>query len=104
MGKYPARPEREERNRYNDPRPDDPGWRQAEDEMVVKMKETAKKNIEATKKEKDNTQNVQLWLNQISPDNFDWEKWIELRSIMFGDRKKTDEPGSDTQDPNFEID
>ncbi len=103
MGKHPARPEREERNRYNDPRPDDPAWRQAEDEMVVKLKETAKKNIEATKKEKDNTQNVRLWLNQITPDNYE-KKQFELRSLMFGDRKTKEEAGFEAQDPNFEID
>jgi hypothetical protein len=63
MGKYPPRPDREDRNRYNDPCPGDPAWRQAEDEMVVKLKEAAKKNTEATKKERDNTQHVRLWLN-----------------------------------------
>jgi hypothetical protein len=39
--------------------------------MVLELKEKAKKNIAATKVEKDNTQTVRLWLNQITPDNYD---------------------------------
>jgi hypothetical protein len=31
--------------------------------MVLKLKEKARQNIEATKVEKDNTQTVRLWLN-----------------------------------------
>ena len=59
-------------NRYNDvERPTDPAWRQAEDEMVSKLKSKAQQNIEAARKEKDNNQNVRLWLNQITPDNYD---------------------------------
>ena len=60
--------------------------------MVLKLKEKARQNIEATKVEKDNTQTVRLWLNQITPDNYA-KKSIELRGLLFGDRKIKDEPG-----------
>ena len=43
-------------------------------------------------KAKDNTQTVRLWLNQITPDNYE-KKSKELRGLMFGDRIAKDEPG-----------
>jgi hypothetical protein len=45
---------------------------------------------------------VKLWLNQITPDNFD-KKQSELRGLLFGDRKAKDEPGFEDQ-PEFEVD
>jgi hypothetical protein len=39
--------------------------------MVSKLKLKAQQNIEVARKEKDNNQNVRLWLNQITPDNYD---------------------------------
>ena len=97
------------KQRYNEgsyrdqPRSDDPLMRAAEDEMVAKLREKAKANIEEAKKEKDNSQNVRLWLNQISPDNYD-KKQTELRSLMFGDRKAIGEPGYEEQIKEFEVD
>jgi hypothetical protein len=35
---------------------------------------------------------VRLWLNQITPDNFD-KKQSQLRFLMFGDRKAKGEAG-----------
>ena len=77
-----------------------PQWRQDEDEMVLKLKEKARQNIEATKVEKDNTQTVRLWLNQITPDNYA-KKSFELRGLLFGDRKIKDEPGYEEQVGEF---
>lgn len=97
------------KQRYNEggyrdqPRSDDPIVRAAEDEMVAKLREKAKANIEEAKKEKDNSQNVRLWLNQITPDNYD-KKQNELRSLMFGDRKAIGEPGYEEKDKDFEVD
>ena len=90
-------------NDYQQPqRSENPLVRAAEDEMVAKLREKAKANIEEAKKEKDNSQNVRLWLNQISPDNYD-KKQSELRALMFGDRKTKDEPGFDDQPKEFEV-
>ena len=52
---------------------------------------------------KDEAQQVRLWLNQITPDNYD-KKQNELRGLMFGTRKARDEPGYELQDPNFVVD
>ena len=71
--------------------------------MVLKLKEKARQNIEATKVEKDNTQTVRLWLNQITPDNYA-KKSTELRGLLFGDRKIKDEPGYEEQFGEFEVD
>jgi len=71
--------------------------------MVLKLKEKARQNIEATKVEKDNTQTVRLWLNQITPDNYD-KKQSELRGLLFGDRKTKDEPGYDENSEALVID
>ena len=71
--------------------------------MVVKLKEKAKANIEAAKSEKDNTQTVRLWLNQITPDNYE-KKSSELRGLLFGDRKLKDEVGFDKQTEVFVVD
>ena len=71
--------------------------------MVLKLKEASKKNIEEAKGEKDNTQTVRLWLNQITPDNYE-KKSVELRTLMFGDRKTKDEPGFTEQTEELVID
>ncbi len=71
--------------------------------MVVKLKLKAQQNIEVARQTKDNNQNVRLWLNQITPDNYE-KKNSELRSLMFGDRKAKDEAGYDDQEPIFEVD
>ena len=94
--------ERYYNNDYQQPRSYNPLVRAAEDEMVAKLREKAKVNIEEAKKEKDNSQNVRLWLNQITPDNYD-KKQSELRALMFGDRKTKGEPGYETQPETFEV-
>ena len=71
--------------------------------MVSKLKLKAQQNIEVARKEKDNNQNVRLWLNQITPDNYD-KKQSELRSLMFGDRKAMGETGYAEQETPFEVD
>lgn len=71
--------------------------------MVIKLKEKAKANIEAAKSEKDNTQTVRLWLNQITPDNYE-KKSTELRGLLFGDRKLKNEEGFDKQTEAFVVD
>jgi hypothetical protein len=43
---------------------------------------------------------VRLWLNQITPDNYD-KKSVELRGLMFGDRKCQGEPGFEEQTEEF---
>jgi len=71
--------------------------------MVVALRETAKKHLLAAKGEKDNTQTVRLWLNQITPDNYN-KKETELRGLLFGDRIAVNEPGFEEQDSEFQID
>lgn len=93
MGSEIGQHKRSYENRYNDvERPADPEWRKAEDELSVKLKEVAKLNYQKAHQEKDNTQTVRLWLNQITPDNYE-KKQSELRGLMFGDRLAKDEPG-----------
>jgi hypothetical protein len=46
---------------------------------------------------------VRLWLNQITPDNYE-KKSNELRQLMFGDRKTKDEEGFDQQTEELIID
>lgn len=46
---------------------------------------------------------MRLWLNQISPDNYEI-KQKELRTLLFGDRKTKDEKGFDSKDSKFEFD
>ena len=70
--------------------------------MVSKLKQKAVSNLEKARSEKDDNQKVRLWLNQITPDNYE-KKQSELRVLMFGDRKAKDEPGF-VEDPNFEVD
>lgn len=48
-----------------------PLQRQAEDEMIAKLRLKAKENQDAASVAKDNTQTVRLWLNQITPDNYE---------------------------------
>jgi hypothetical protein len=62
--------------------------------MVVALREKAKSTLIAAKGEKDNTQTVRLWLNQITPDNYE-KKQFELRGLLFGDRIAKDEAGYD---------
>ena len=71
--------------------------------MVVALREKAKSTLIAAKGEKDNTQTVRLWLNQITPDNYE-KKQSELRVLLFGDRIAKDEAGYDENQPEFEID
>lgn len=71
--------------------------------MEDKLIQIAKANLENAKKEKDNTQTVRLWLNQISPDNYQ-KKEGELRVLLFGDRKCKDEEGFEDQEKDFVID
>jgi hypothetical protein len=71
--------------------------------MVVALRETAKRTLIAAKGEKDNTQTVRLWLNQISPDNYEKKK-SELRVLLFGDRLAKDELGFDEDAAPFEVD
>lgn len=71
--------------------------------MVQKLRETAKANLQATKAEKDNTQTVRLWLNQITPDNYQ-KKQAELRELLFGNRIAKDEEGYDESQPEFTFD
>ena len=46
---------------------------------------------------------MRLWLNQITPDNYE-KKSKELRSLMFGDRICKDEEGYEEQTEELEID
>jgi hypothetical protein len=62
--------------------------------MVSKLREKAKQTLAVAKGEKDNTQTVRLWLNQITPDNYT-KKHSELRGLLFGTRIAKDEPGYD---------
>lgn len=60
--------------------------------MQSQLKEKAKVNQENAMKKKDNHQNVRLWLNQITPDNFK-KKESELRGLLFGNRISLEEEG-----------
>jgi hypothetical protein len=66
--------------------------RRERDEMELKLLKVAEENLARARKEKDNTQQVRLWLNQISPDNYA-KKEKELRGLIFGDAKCLGEAG-----------
>lgn len=71
--------------------------------MVAKLRLKAKENKDAAAAAKDNTQTVRLWLNQITPDNYE-KKQSELRVLLFGDRIARDEAGFEGQSTDFELD
>ena len=48
--------------------------------------------MEEVKNEKNDTQRVRLWLNQITPDNFA-KKSEELRKLLIGNAKLLNEEG-----------
>lgn len=92
-GRYPPRDRqggfgRDERPNENQE------WRAEEDEMVQKLKKQSKRFMEEAKSEKQDFQRVRLWLNQISPDNFE-KKSGELRELLIGNAKLMGEPGFD---------
>lgn len=90
--------DRDRRGGFNrDERPQETEWRAEEDEMVQKLKKQSKKNMEEAKSEKQDFQRVRLWLNQISPDNFD-KKSGELRELLIGNAKIMGEPGFDLEE------
>lgn len=62
--------------------------------MVQKLKKQSKRFMEEAKSEKQDFQRVRLWLNQISPDNFE-KKSGELRELLIGNAKLMGEPGFD---------
>jgi hypothetical protein len=60
--------------------------------------------MEEAKSEKQDYQRVRLWLNQISPDNFD-KKSGELRELLICNAKLLSEPGFDLEEAkNLKID
>lgn len=60
--------------------------------------------MEEAKSEKQDYQRVRLWLNQISPDNFE-KKSGELRELLIGSAKLLSEPGFDLEEAkNLKID
>lgn len=72
--------------------------------MVQKLKKQSKKFMEEAKTEKQDFQRVRLWLNQISPDNFE-KKSGELRELLIGSAKLLSEPGFDPEEAkNLKID
>lgn len=72
--------------------------------MVQKLKKQSKKFMEEAKSEKQDYQRVRLWLNQISPDNFE-KKSGELRELLIGSAKLLSEPGFDLEEAkNLKID
>lgn len=86
------------KSRYtNDKPPQSDEWRAEEDEMVQKLKKQSKKFMEEAKTEKQDYQRVRLWLNQISPDNFE-KKSGELRELLIGSAKLLSEPGFDKEE------
>lgn len=111
MGSEFVRDRRDQRDtgRYNNRDGDerqggaDDAWRQPELEMVMELKDKARKTLAATKVEKDSTQTVRLWLNQITPDNYE-KKQSELRTLLFGDRLHKTETGYEEQTDQIEID
>jgi hypothetical protein len=90
---------------YRDDRPQpDSEWRKEEDEMEAKLKQQSKKFMEEAKSEKQDMQKVRLWLNQISPDNYD-RKSGELRELLIGNAKLLSEPGFNEEEAkNMTID
>lgn len=90
--------------RYRDERPGGDDWRAEEDEMVQKLKKQSKRIMEEAKSEKQDYQRVRLWLNQISPDNFE-KKSGELRELLIGSAKLMSEKGFDLEEAkNMKID
>jgi hypothetical protein len=65
--------------------------------MVQKLKKQSKKNMEEAKSEKQDFQRVRLWLNQITPDNFE-KKSGELRELLIGNAKIMGEPGFNAEE------
>jgi hypothetical protein len=60
--------------------------------------------MEEAKVEKQDFQRVRLWLNQISPDNFE-KKSGELRELLIGNAKLLSEPGFNLEEAkNLKID
>lgn len=60
--------------------------------------------MEEAKVEKKDFQRVRLWLNQISPDNFE-KKSGELRELLIGNAKLLSEPGFNLEEAkNLKID
>ena len=60
--------------------------------------------MEEAKSEKQDYQRVRLWLNQISPDNFE-KKSGELRELLIGSAKLMSEKGFDLEEAkNMKID
>ena len=53
--------------------------------------------MEEAKSEKQDFQRVRLWLNQISPDNFE-KKSGELRELLIGNAKLMSEKGFDQEE------
>ena len=53
--------------------------------------------MEEAKSEKVDTQRVRLWLNQITPDNFE-KKSGELRELLIGSAKLLNEEGFNSED------
>ena len=74
-----------------------PEWRKPEDELKKKLNAVAQKYMAKAQEKKTDNQNVRLWLNQISPDNYDRKK-VELRNLLFGDRKLKGEEGFEEQE------
>lgn len=91
-GRYPDRD-----RKYREERPAGDEWRAEEDETVQKLKQQAKKVMEEAKSEKQDFQRVRLWLNQISPDNFE-KKSGELRELLIGNAKLMSEAGFNTEE------
>jgi hypothetical protein len=50
--------------------------------------------------ETDENKMVRMWLNKITPDNYDLMQ-LQLRKLLFGDRKTLGEKGFEKQDQNF---
>jgi hypothetical protein len=65
--------------------------------MVQKLKKQSKKIMEEAKSEKQDFQRVRLWLNQITPDNFE-KKSSELRELLIGNAKIMGEPGFNAEE------
>lgn len=53
--------------------------------------------------ETDQNMQVRMWLNKITPDNYNAIEFM-FRKLLFGDRKTKEEKGLESQDTNFSID
>ena len=60
--------------------------------MAQNLTNQSKKNMKEVKNEKNDTQIVRLWLNQITPDNFA-KKSGDLRELLIGNAKLLNEEG-----------